>query len=286
MMHGAEYNDRFAAVLHEALGQSAADYPLKRRVDELVRNREVEELFPGRGKLWLQKELSKWRSKLKDGEQNFCGTLQSLQLYCVLTGQQPNDVLLPAGQAVSPSRIEFLRSETIYEMAEEIVAGRMIPQQGCALPVLYAPGQMMTVFLFIYPVKKAGKESVCMRFAISEPDGYVDYDGADCIGGISTAADSLYYTADLYHPDGPSKLREAYEKIRAEFESMCGMQEGPLHEAIGEFYDMMGSWTAEKREDLLFAWFPPRKERSYQGRTAVSLGDVLGQHGFKAERER
>lgn len=281
----AAYNERFAAALSNALGKTAADYPLKKRVDELVKNREVEQVFPGRDKLWLQKELSKWRGKLRSDGGKFCGTLQSLQLYCDLTGLMPNDVLLPAGTYVSPTQIEFLREETVYELAEQLAAGEHCVEQGCALPVLYAPGEMTAVFLFVYPVRSGGKQAVHMRFAISEPDGYVDFDGGECIGGISTAADSRYYTADLTHPEGLERLREAYRKIRGEFESVCSTRESPLKDAIHTFYDMMGSWARNAREDLLFAWYPPREE-THQERSKERLGDVLSGHGFTAERER
>lgn len=285
-MSASAYNERFAAALYEALGESASDYPLKQRVEELVKNREVEQLFPGRDKLWLQKELSKWRGKLHSDGKRFCGTLQSLQLYCALTGMQPNDVLLPADGSVSPARIEFLREETIYELAEELAEGRKRMEHGCALPVLYAPREMTAVFLFIYPVRKAGEETVFMRFAISEPDGYVEFDGGDCIGGISTAADSRYYTADLSHSEGMQRLREAYSKIRGEFESVCGTRESPLQDAIHAFYDMMGSWARNEREDLLFTWYPPREESTRKEQQKSSLGDMLGSHGFTTERER
>ena len=63
-MSAPDYNAAFAAALRSSLGTSAADYPLKIRIEELTKNNEVERLFPGHGKLWLQKELSKWRSKL------------------------------------------------------------------------------------------------------------------------------------------------------------------------------------------------------------------------------
>ncbi len=282
----AAYNERFAAALTAALGEKSSDYPLKQRVEELIKNREVEQVFPGRDKLWLQKELSKWRGKLRADGKKFCGTLQSLQLYCDLTGLRPNEVLLPAESYVSPSKIEFLQEETIYELAENLAGGEQQMEQGCALPVLYAPGEMTAVFLFIYPVRNAGQQAVHMRFAISEPDGYVDFDGSECTGGISTAADSRYYTADLSHPEGIDRLREAYRKIRGEFESVCSTRESPLKDAIHSFYDLMGSWVRNEREDLLFSWYPPQEDTARQARGTESLGDVLSGYGFAAERER
>lgn len=280
-MSGADYNGAFIAALRTALGSSAADYPLKSRVEELTRNNDVETLFPGRDKLWLQKELSKWRGKLGGGDARFCGTLQSLQLYCTLTGQLPNDVLLGAEKYAGPARVEFLRFETIRELADELRRSGAAPQHGCALPVLYAPEQMTAVFLFIYTQKKAGESSVCMRFAISEPDGYVDTDGGDCLGGISTAADSSYYTADLSRPEGSERLREAYVKIRGEFEAVCGAAESQLSDAVNEFYDLMGQWARREREDLLFSWFPPRSGPAAETNEPKKLSLVLDGMGLR-----
>lgn len=285
-MNAQDYNEAFAASLRASLGNSASDYPLKSRVEELTKNNEVERLFPGRDKLWLQKELSKWRSKLSGEDTRFFGTLQSLQLYCTLTGQLPNDVLLSTRRYTGPARVEFLRRETILELAEELQRGGTIPKHSCALPVLYAPAQMTAVFLFIYSQKKAGVDSVCLRFGISEPDGYVSTEGGDCLGGISTAADSIYYIADLSRPEGTTRLQEAYDKIRGEFEAVCGATETPLNDTVNEFYDLMGPWVCCDRDDLLFSWYPPRKRMLDHQRTVNSLNDVLSRFESKVEQER
>lgn len=275
-MSAPDYNGAFTAALRAALGSSAANYPLKTKVDELTKNNEVEKLFPGRDKLWLQKELSKWRGKLGGEDARFSGTLQSLQLYCTLTGQLPNDVLLDARRYTGPARVEFLRFETILELAGEIRRSDALPRHGCTIPVLYAPEQMTAVFLFIYTQKKAGESAVCMRFGISEPDGYVDTDGGDCIGGISTATDSSYYIADLSRPEGMTRLREAYEKIRGEFEAVCGAAVSQLGDAVNEFYDFMGQWAREEREDLLFSWYPPQRKAAAGENVPDKLDHVLG----------
>ena len=285
-MSAPDYNAAFAAALRSSLGTSAADYPLKIRIEELTKNNEVERLFPGHGKLWLQKELSKWRSKLGSKDGHFYGTLQSLQLYCTLTGQLPNDVLLNTKKYSGPARVEFLRRETIIELAEELQRGNAVPEQGCALPVLYAPAQMTAVFLFIYPQRKPGSNAVCLRFGLSEPDGYVSIEGNDCLGGISTATDSSYYTADLSRPEGMTRLREAYDKIRGEFEAVCSAIETPLSEAVNDFYALMGPWTQRKREDLLFTWYPPDRSLHDRRRSSSSLNDVLSRFGTEVERER
>ncbi|MBR3704734.1 MAG: hypothetical protein IKM11_04550 [Oscillospiraceae bacterium] len=279
-MSAGDYNEVFSAALRSALGCSPSDYPLKNRVEELTKNNEVEQLFPGHGKLWLQKELSKWRGKLSADDQRFCATLQSLQIYCALTGQTPNDVLLPARRYNGPARVEFLRFETIMELARALARGDAALRHACALPVLYSPERMTAVFLFLYPMKRAGRDTVCMRFGISEPDGYVDADG---IGGISTAPDSSYYIADLSHPEGMERLREAYEKIRGEFEAVCASAESQLGESVRDFYAMMGDWTQEERSDQLFSWFPPSRAETARRQ---SLDSLRGAEGFRASPER
>lgn len=273
-MSTAGYNEVFAASLRAALGHSPQDYPLKAAVEELTKNNEVARLFPGHDKLWLQKELSKWRGKL--ASESFRGTLQSLELYCTLTGQKPNDVLLGEKRYAGPARVEFLSFQTILDLAEEVRSRKILPPHGCVLPVLYAPERMTAVFLFLYTQKKSGESAVCMRFGISEPDGYVDTDGGDCLGGISTATDSSYYIADLSHPEGVNRLREAYEKIRREFDAVCGAAESPLSDAVDEFYTMMGSWARKEREDLLFSWYPPKKKAAAAGYVPDKLDHVLG----------
>lgn len=270
-MSAADYNGVFSATLRGALGHSAADYPLKRRVEELAKNHEVEKLFPGHSKLWLQKELSKWRAKLDREDARFCATLQSLQIYCTLTGQLPNDVLLPARSYAGPARVEFLSLATILEIAQELRRADTALAHGCALPVLYAPERMTAVFLFLYPQKRAGQDTVCMRFGISEPDSYVDMDGS---GGISTAPDSSYYIADLSRPEGMERLQEAYGKILGEFEAVCAASESQLGEAVRDFYALMGEWAQEKREDLLFSWFPPAREAAAEKRSLDSLSGL------------
>ena len=272
-MSAGDYNEVFSGALRSALGTSGTDYPLKRRVEEITKNNEVEQLFPGHGKLWLQKELSKWRGKLAAEEPHFSATLQSLQIYCTLTGQTPNDVLLPSRRYSGPAQVEFLRFETIMELAHALANGASAPQHACAVPVLFAPERMTTVFLFLYPMKRAGRDTVCMRFGISEPDAYVDEDG---IGGISTAHDSSYYIADLSHPVGMVRLREAYEKIRDEFEGICAATESQLGETVRDFYAVMGSWAQEEREDALFAWFPPARREPVRRQSLDSLSGTVG----------
>ena len=277
------YNAAFVAALHHDM-DSSGDL-LKSRAAELVRNREVERLFPGRSALWLQKELSKWRKKL--AEDNFNGTLQSLQVYCTLMGSTPNDVLLPPGMYSGPGQVEFLCMDTILSIAETIREKHIIPRQGCALPVLYAPGRMTVVFLFLYPQRRAGKDTVIGRFGLSEPDGYADTDGSDCTGGIHTALDSSLYAADLFHEDWETRLRSAYEKIRGEFEAVCAMTDSPLEDAVNEFYVMMGGWTERHRNstDLLFSWYPPEMPAKMRAGTLDSLSSTLEQYG-RSERER
>ena len=272
-MSAGDYNGVFSVALRSALGNSGTDYPLKRRVEEITKNNEVEQLFPGRGKLWLQKELSKWRGKLMAEDPRFCATLQSLQIYCALTGQTPNDVLLPSRRYSGPAQVEFLRWETVVELAHALAQGAAAPRHACAVPVLYAPERMTAVFLFIYPMKRAGRDTVCMRFGISEPDAYVDAEG---IGGISTAHDSSYYIADLSHPEGMTRLREAYEKIRDEFEGICAATESQLGESVRDFYAMMGAWAQKEREDQLFAWFPPSRRELVRRQSLDSLSGTVG----------
>lgn len=279
-MSALDYNERFSAALRSALGDSAANYPLKARVEEVTKNNEVEQLFPGHGKLWLQKELSKWRGKLGADGARFCATLQSLQIYCALTGQTPNDVLLPPRRYGGPAQVEFLTIDTIMELAHTLARGGASLHHACALPVLYAPERMTVVFLFLYPMKRAGRETVCMRFGISEPDDYTDADGA---GGISTAPDSSYYIADLSHPDGMERLREAYEKIRGEFEAVCAAAESQLGESVRDFYAMMGPWAQKERPDQIFSWFPPTRAETARRQ---SLDALSGAGGFRTASER
>ncbi len=277
------YNAAFVTALRRDMDGSEA--LLNRRAAELVRNREVPLLFPEHDALWLQKELSKWRGRLSN--KSFNGTLQSLQLYCTLMGITPNDVLLPENAYRGPGQVEFLSMETILGIAKTIREQHITPRQGCALPVLYAPERMTAVFLFLYPLRRAGEDTVIGRFGLSEPDGYADADGSDCTGGIHTALDSSLYAADLSLDNWETRLRDAYTKIRSEFEAVCATADAPLEDAVNEFYAMMGSWTEHQRNstDLLFSWYPPRKRSHTLSGTLDSLSDTLERYG-RSERER
>ena len=280
-MRTGDYNDAFVAVLRRSINDEDGDL-LKKRASELVKNREVTQMFPGRSALWLQKELSKWRGKLET-EGNFNGTLQSLQIYCALMGLTPNDVLLPRNRYTGLSRIEFLRYETILSFAGEIRRERRSMEQGCVLPVLYAPGRMTTVFLFLYPQKRAGTDTVFLRFGISEPDSYVDGDDTDCSGGVVTALDSSLHTVDLFHDDWDTKLRSAYQKIRSEFEAVSGAAESQLDDAVNEFYAYMGDWTDRHagNGDPIFEWYPRKARKTLRG---SGLDDMIRYTGSQRER--
>ena len=286
-MSGADYNDAFVAALRRSMDSGGED-SLKRRSSELVKNREVARLFPGHSALWLQKELSKWRGKLDGDAPRFNGTLQSLQIYCTLMGLTPNDVLLPKSSYAGASRIEFLRFETIMDLAGEIRRQGRAMRHGCVLPVLYAPGRMTTVFLFLYPQKRAGVDTVFLRFGISEPDGYVDGDGADCSGGVATALDSSLHAVDLLHEEWDTRLSLAYRKICGEFDAVCGAAESQLDDAVNDFYDYMGDWADRHadEEDLLFSWYPPCRGRQSGLRSLDSLSAAVSGGAYTAGRER
>lgn len=277
----SDYNAAFAdALRHDMNGREA---PLRRLVSELVKNREVERLFPGHDGLWLQKELSKWRGKLEDNR--FNGTLRSLQLYCTIKGITPNDVLLSDGVYSGPSRIEFLSEETIMALAREIREEKIVLSHGTSLPVLYAPERMTAVFLFLYPHRRAGVDTVIIRFGISEPEGYAEEYG---MGGIATALDSTLYAADLSLNDWESRLSAAFRKIRSEFQAVCDGMESPLQDAMNDLYGFVPEWTecGAGKGERLFDWFPPpKKERQGKGHLdRLELG--TGKFSFAAERER
>ena len=277
------YNAAFVSALCRDMdGREAL---LTRRAAELVQNREVPQLFPGRDALWLQKELSKWRKKLS--QESFNGTLQSLQIYCTIMGITPNDVLLSGDAYRGPGQVEFLSLQTIIDIAKSISENNIVLRQGCALPVLYAPERMTAVFLFLYPLRRAGEDTVIARFGLSEPDGYADADGSDCTGGIHTALDSSLYAADLSLDNWETRLRDAYRKIRGEFEAVCAMVDSPLADAVNEFYAMMGSWTQQysSKNDLLFSWYPPKEPQQTLSGKLDSLSGAL-EHFMRSERER
>ena len=275
----SDYSAAFADALRRDM--NGRESPFRRLVSELVKNHEVEQLFPGRDGLWLQKELSKWRGKLDDDR--FNGTLRSLQLYCTIKGITPNDVLLSDGAYSGPSRIEFLGEETILALARVIREKKAALSHGVSLPVLYAPERMTAVFLFLYPHRRAGVDTMTMRFGISEPEGYAEEDG---MGGIATALDSTLYTADLSRNDWEVRLLAAYRKIRGEFYAVCDGVESPLQDAVNDLYGSLPDWTECGAGDLLFAWFPPpKKERRGKGDLG-RLGLETGKFSFAAERER
>lgn len=274
----SDYNAAFAAVLRRDMG--GRESPFRRQVSELIKNHEVEHLFPGRNALWLQKELSKWRGRLE--EERFNGTLRSLQLYCTIKGVTPNDVLLSDDSYSGPSRIEFLSEESIVTLAQEIREKNTVLPHGSALPVLYAPERMTAVFLFLHPHRRAGTDTVSLRFGISEPEGYAEEDG---MGGITTALDSTLYASDLSQSDWETRLRSAYRKIEGEFNAVCDGVESPMQEPLNELYHAVPEW-AEHGEDLLFTWFPvPKKKRSDKGSLDKLELDSRG-FAFSAERER
>ena len=277
----SDYNAAFAAALrHDMDGRES---PFRRQVSELSKNHEVERLFPGRNALWLQKELSKWRGKLE--EERFNGTLRSLQLYCTIKGVTPNDILLSADSYSGPSRIEFLGEESIVMLAQEICEKKVTLPHGIALPVLYAPERMTVVFLFLHPHRRAGMDTVSLRFGISEPDGYAEEDG---MGGITTALDSTLYASDLSQNDWETRLRAAYRKIEGEFNAVCDGVESPMQDSMNELYHSAPDWAefGSANGERLFAWFPaPKKKRSGKG-SLEQLGLDSRAFSFSAERER
>jgi len=278
----SDYNAAFADALRRDMGSRSS--PFRENVSQLVKNREVGQLFPGRDGLWLQKELSKWRGKLE--HDSFNGTLRSLQLYCTLKGVTPNDVLLPRGTYSGPSRVEFLGEETIVSLAKELRgSGAQLPQ-GWALPVLYAPERMTAVFIFLHPHRRSGADTVTLRFGISEPEGYAEEE--DGTGAITTALDSSLYVADLSRNDWETRLRQAYRKIRGEFEAVCGAVESPLEDAVNDFYSLVDSWATAQNgtEDLLFTWYPPPKKEKQKINALDRLSGEAHTPLFRTERER
>ena len=277
----SDFNAAFADALRRDMNVGA---PLRKTVSELVKNREVERLFPERDGLWLQKELSKWRGKLIDDR--FNGTLRSLQIYCTLRGVTPNDVLLPKGAYSGLSRIEFLGEETILSLAGTIREEGIVMPHGIALPVLFAPDRMTAVFLFLYPHRIARADTTFLRFGISEPDGFADEE--DGSGAVTTALDSSLYVTDLSRSDWEERLRRAYRKIRREFEGVCGAAESPLKDAVNEFYDRMGDWAVRqsKAENALFAWYPPARKTEKRRAALDDLSRELKGNASAAKRER
>lgn len=279
----SDYNAAFVTALQRDMcGRTDA---VRKRAAELVHSREVDRLFPEHDAIWLQKELSKWRKRLSD--ESFNGTLQSLQLYCTLMGSNPNDVLLPQGVYSGPKRVELLSWDTILDLAETIRKNRVILRQGFALPILYSPGRMTAVFLFLHSQRRGGTDAVILRFGLSEPEGYADAEGNDYTGGIQTALDSGHYAVELTLEDWETRLHGAYGKIVSEFEAVCAATEGPLEDALNDFYGVMGEWTDRNCEcgELLFSWYPPDKRKHKPADLQTRLDIVLKKYDL-SERER
>lgn len=244
----------------------------------------LSQLFPGKDKLWLMKELSKWKNKVLSEKDNFNPTLQNLFIFCTLTGRTPNEVLLPNQIYNGPDRIEYLN----YSALESLVAylgTRKNFSGNYIVPVLYSPEKMTASFLTIYSKKVQQKDAIYVQFLISSVE---QRGGVDSLGGITSVPSIGFNEYNVSIPEkNEYSFHGAYKKMKEDFDYATE----DLHSIItDEFYDEFGSWAKKLPIDKnsLLKYFPlPKVEaKTIKGRTLDEIFASQNASSISSEIER
>lgn len=229
-----------------------AEFQLLKKVKDFS-STEVSQLFAQKDKLWLTKEISKWKKKVLGNEDTFNPTLQNLYIFCQLTNRTPNDVLLPDIPYNGPDQIDFL-SEDALEGLVKLLQNKGRLSGDYLVPVRYAPIKMAAVFLSIYSKKIQNQENIYIQFSLS----YVEkrYD-EDSYGGFNTSSvDNRLLEYNVSVPEkNPYSFKDYYTKMAEAFNSVTGDLQDVV---LDEFYKEFGLWASELlvENNSLCKYFP------------------------------
>lgn len=144
-----EFNQTFIEYL------KSAEYIEKKRRFLAADDDDISTFFPEKDKLWLHKELSKWKRRVDDN--TFHGTLQSLKILCRIAGKTPNEILLSNDDVFLSKSINLLSKEDINLLCMKIKENpnefiNVCTKNGCLplqIPVFYSPKDFSITFFCI-----------------------------------------------------------------------------------------------------------------------------------------
>lgn len=273
---------------------------LKNRINDLD-DGDIESVFPQKNKLWLQKEVSKWKRRIHDNA--FHGTLQSLQILCEATKNTPNDVLLPNEKALySSSSIEILSIEDIKEIflcIQNNTKGfiKICKANGCfplQIPAFYSPQNFSITFLCI---KQCRNESVLDSLEAC----FITYEYymTDFFKDPETKEEDLIirnsYSLDWVRLSNKSlfeKIEESHKKIIDLNNSQITLYDDSIFDDCGKILMFLFENNINKVTGNFFKLFPtetlsePEFERYNDKENRSAVTSIIGQRTSVVNNER
>lgn len=211
---------------------------------------EITELFPSKDKLWLAKELSKWKSKILDNCTSFNPTLQNLFIFCSITGASPNDVLEPGKELVRSNRVHYLSYEAIVDLVR-MLRDRGTLNNNCTVPILHAPMKMTTAFLSIYKRCVNRSDDIYMSFLISySQECTSSANPSDSLGGLSS--DQVIFDKNRKKEIKITNNKNVFDELECAYAKMKDDFDTALHDMsyiVDDFYEEVSEWATSLSPD-------------------------------------
>lgn len=253
-----DYGEIFRNILRSEFNDQQPPFDFLEKIKYLS-DEKLQSYFPGKSKLWLTKEISKWKGKIlhENEKGTFNPTLNNLNLFCLLTGASPNDVLCNTNNS---DYIQFISYEALEQLSDYLRSQNDIPQS-YTIPVLYAPEKMASILLTIYSNKVNNKTSIYLKASTVTLDGWFE-----CGQEINICEP---------HKNQYS-IKMLYEKMIHDFREAINDINTIIFE---EFYPNFNEWAIklDSKDNKLTAWFPvvknsdiPKLKPSLDEQTATS----------------
>lgn len=195
---------------------------------------EFEQIFNGKNKLWLRKEMSRWRKNVHNEKTTMKGTLNNLEMLCFIANCEPNDILLDGvaskkitanTQYLSLNAINGICKSLVatYEELNEEVFGdddyfgvnsnqNKFLEKPLLLPIEFSPTSLRFLFLKIY---KDFDNDIKMVFVVNEynsfSEGFVPTEYEREIFNLTSTKNNIKSTLEEFYHVGLELLSNKYE---------------------------------------------------------------------------
>lgn len=178
---------------------------------------EFEKIFNGKTKLWLRKEMLRWRDNTSKEHITMKGTLNNLELLCFITKCEPNDILLEGITSKNISaNTQYLSLGSIKAICKSLVdTYKDFNEDGflnepLLLPVEFSPTTLRFLFLKIYK----DSNEVKMKFIVNEfsafYEGIVPSNDNLVVYNVTSPKENKKLTLDLFYHEGMQLLSNEY----------------------------------------------------------------------------